>query len=412
MQIQSQEQKAPEQPQNVDRSRNYEKELADVIYMFLEEGGKGILLYDRSEDISASDLAETLKDGEFITDTVSCENVEWDDRVNIPNESLRVRYVEGSRKETTYIVSREKMIEVLSAILEANKENRSYIKLDSKERTPMNKVNAPEEYMNSDDDKKRLLEELQGKVNQIIAEKEPTNKKDSKIESVEPTVETNNVTSRQADKVLSPEESLIKMINDNRDVLLANGFTEQDIQDAISNGSTNMDDKTAQHLFLIESLKAFGVMDESKLVQLDQRIGGGYFTDGDIYGYDVTYGENQYRIVLEEKNLPPKESLEFGKTDDIEMLLKQKEMLEKFRGFDNSRTMRIKLAQVNKQIEAIQERGATKGKEVEGQTASRTVVTPKDIAEADTENKIASSEIYEANKHLYTHKEYEKYTKE
>lgn len=31
MQIQSQEQKAPEQPQNVDRSRNYEKELADVI---------------------------------------------------------------------------------------------------------------------------------------------------------------------------------------------------------------------------------------------------------------------------------------------------------------------------------------------------------------------------------------------
>ena len=162
---------------------------------------------------------------------------------------------------------------------------------------------------------------------------------------------------KKTDREVDPKESLIKMINDNRDVLLANGFTEQDIKDAISNGSTNMDDRTAQHLFLIESLKAFGIMDESKLIQLDQRIGGGYFTDGDIYGYDVTYGENQYRIVLEEKNLPPKESLEFGKTDDIEMLLKQKEMLEKFRGFDNSRTMRIKLAQVNKQIEAIQERG-------------------------------------------------------
>lgn len=227
MQIQSQEQKVPEQLKNADRSRNYEKEFADVIYMFLEEGGKGILLYDRSEDISARDLAETLKDGEFITDTVSCESVEWDDSVNIPNESLRVRYVEGSRKETTYIVSREKMIEVLSAILEAKKENRSYIKIDPKERIPMNKFNAAEDYMNSYDDKKRLLEELQGKVNQIIAKSETSNKKDGKIEIVEPTVETNNVTSRQADKVLSLEESFIKMNNDNKEILLANGFTEQ-----------------------------------------------------------------------------------------------------------------------------------------------------------------------------------------
>ena len=399
MQIQDQKQKTLEQPQNVDRSRNYEKELADVIYMFLEEGGKGILLYDRSEDISARDLAETLKDGEFITDTVSCESVEWDDRVNIPNESLRVRYVEGSRKETTYIVSREKMIEVLSAILEANKENRSYIKLDSKERTPMNKVNAPEEYMNSDDDKKRLLEELQGKVNQIIAENEISNKKDGKIERVEPTVETNNVTSRQADKVLSPEESLSKMINDNKDILLANGFTEQDIQDALVNGSINMDDKMTQHLFLIESLKAFGIMDEAKMVQLDKRIGGGYFTDGDIYGYDVTYDEKQYRIVLEDKNLPPKESLEFGKSDDIEMLLKQKEMLEKFSGFYNSRTMSLKLKEVNKQIELIQK----------SQTKNNNVVTPRDIVEADVENKVASSEMNGIDQQLFTHKEYENY---
>jgi len=93
------------------------------------------------------------------------------------------------------------------------------------------------------------------------------------------------------------------------------------------------------------------------------------------------------------------------------MLLKQKEMLEKFRGFYNSRTMKIKLAQVNKQIEAIQER-ETKVEEVDGQPSSRAVITSKDIAEADTENRIASSEIYEANKHLYTHKEYEKHTKE
>ncbi len=62
----------------------------------------------------------------------------------------------------------------------------------------------------------------------------------------------------------------------------------------------------------------------------------------------------------------------------------------------------------DRQIEAIQER-ETKGEGIEGQAASSVVVTPKDIAEADTENRIASSEIYEANKHLYTHKEYENY---
>lgn len=39
---------------------------------------------------------------------------------------------------------------------------------------------------------------------------------------------------------------------------------------------------------------------------------------------------------------------------------------------------------------------------------SKEVITSKDIAEADRETKIASSEINEANKHLDTHKEYEK----
>lgn len=38
---------------------------------------------------------------------------------------------------------------------------------------------------------------------------------------------------------------------------------------------------------------------------------------------------------------------------------------------------------------------------------SKGVITPKDIAEADREAKIASSEIYVADKHLHTHREYE-----
>lgn len=186
MQIQEQKQKTSEQPQNVDRSRNYEKELADVIYMFLEEGGKGILLYDRSEDISARDLAETLKDGEFITDTISCESVEWDDRVNIPNESLDVRYVEGSRKETTYIVSREKMIEVLSTLIQAKEEDIPYVVLDSKEKVQMNQFTTHDENINEDDYKRRLIEELESKLNQITTDNEISNRKDDKIKGITP----------------------------------------------------------------------------------------------------------------------------------------------------------------------------------------------------------------------------------
>lgn len=43
---------------------------------------------------------------------------------------------------------------------------------------------------------------------------------------------------------------------------------------------------------------------------------------------------------------------------------------------------------------------------------SKGVITAKDIAEADRECEIASSEICVADKHLHTHKEYEKYTEE
>lgn len=355
-----------------------ELEYADEIYIFVSEDMKGLKFIDRSPSWVEQKFAGQLPEGVFHSDVHSMSQAEWDEEVNEPNGTKLIHYRDGSNNARTYMVSAEKFQEILETIMVAQKDGKGEFVIDTRDR-------EKEVVRNSE-------------VLETSAEQ--------KLETTE-----TSTADKKTDKEVDPKESLIKMINDNRDVLLANGFTEQDIQDAISNGSTNMDDRTAQHLFLIESLKAFGIMDESKMVQLDQRIGGGYFTDGDIYGYDVTYGENQYRIVLEEKNLPPKESLEFGKTDDIEMLLKQKEMLEKFRGFDNSRTMRIKLAQVDRQIEAIQERG-TKGEEVEGQTASRAVVTPKDIAEADTENRIASSEIYEANKHLYTHREYEKYTKE
>lgn len=357
-----------------------ELEYADEIYIFVSEDMKGLKFIDRTPSEAEQKFAGHLPEGVFHSDIHSISQAEWDEEVNEPNGTKLIHYRDGSNNARTYMVSAEKFQEILQTIMMAQKDGKGEFVIDTRDR------------------EKEVVRDSE--VLETSAEQ--------KVETMETKATASPTADKKTDREVDPKESLIKMINDNRDVLLDNGFTEQDIQDAISNGSTNMDDKMAQHLFLIESLKAFGVMDESKLIQLDQRIGGGYFTDGDIYGYDVTYDEKQYRIVLEEKNLPPKESLEFGKTDDIEMLLKQKEMLEKFRGFDNSRTMRIKLEQVDRQIEAIQER-ETKGEDVEGQTASSVVVTPKDIAEADTENRIASSEIYEANKHLYTHKEYENY---
>jgi len=389
MQIQKQEPPPRRAERESDRER--EMQLADVIYLFVEEGGKGIRLYDRSDDISAIALAESLKEGEFITDSM-VELVEWDKDLNIPNGSILVRYREGTRKETTYIVSGKKITEVLNTISKGIEEGKEYFIVDSKEKEIVNEGISQEEKekLNSSNkfDKNSFLTD---DLKQINPDDKYSNKKDGKIEGVEPTVEIHNENSKQEDKVLSPEESLIKMINANKDILLANGFTEQDIQDALVNGSINMDNKMTQHLFLIESLKAFGIMDESKMVQLDKRIGGGYFTDGDIYGYDVTYDEKQYRIVLDDKELPPKESLEFGKSDDIKMLLKQKEMLEKFSGFYNSRTMSLKLKEVKKQIELVQK----------GQTKNNNVVTPRDIAELDKNNKIVLSEIAKIDNYNY-----------
>jgi len=389
MQIQKQEPPPRRAERESDRER--EMQLADVIYLFVEEGGKGIRLYDRSDDISAIALAESLKEGEFITDSM-VELVEWDKDLNIPNGSILVRYREGTRKETTYIVSGKKITEVLNTISKGIEEGKEYFIVDSKEKEIVNEGISQEEKekLNSSNkfDKNSFLTD---DLKQINPDDKYSNKKDGKIEGVEPTVEIHNENSKQEDKVLSPEESLIKMINANKDILLANGFTEQDIQDALVDGSINMDDKMTQHLFLIESLKAFGIMDELKMVQLDKRIGGGYFTDGDIYGYDVTYDEKQYRIVLDDKELPPKESLEFGKSDDIKMLLKQKEMLEKFSGFYNSRTMSLKLKEVKKQIELVQK----------GQTKNNNVVTPRDIAELDKNNKIVLSEIAKIDNYNY-----------
>lgn len=361
-----------------------ELEYADEIYIFVSEDMKGLKFIDRTPSEAEQKFAGKLPEGVFHSDIHSMSQAEWDEEVNEPNGTKLIHYRDGSNNARTYMVSAEKFQEILQTIMVAQKDGKGEFVIDTRDR------------------EKEVVKDSEVLETSV----------EQKLETTETKTTGSPTANKKSNKEVSPEESLIKMINDNRDALLANGFTEQDIEDALQETSINMDDKIVQHLFLIESLKSFGVMDESKLVQLDQRIGGGYFTDGDIYGYDVTYDEKQYRIVLEEKDLPPKESLEFGKTDNLEMLLKQKEMLEKFRGFYNSRTMRQKLAQVNKQIETIQERGTTKGEEVEGQTASKAVVTSKDIAEADTENRIASSEIYEANKHLYTHKEYEKYTNE
>ena len=171
----------PYRGDNKEVEREHEKVLADVIYLFLEEGGKGIRLYDRTDEVDKSDSKKDLNDGEFIVDT-AFDEVEWDKEINGPKTPLLVRYREGSRKETTYIVSEEKLQEVLSTIEKAREEEKNYCTIDTNERiinnlegktniSPKNIAEADKKYGVTPTDINRIDELLLDGIDNIKEEK-------------------------------------------------------------------------------------------------------------------------------------------------------------------------------------------------------------------------------------------------
>ena len=112
-----------------------EMELADEIYLFVEVGGKrdgnrGIKFYNRPLSKAEEMFAGGLPDGVYLTDKASIKPVEWDDKVNKPNETVRVHYMDGTHDATTYMLTTSKMAQVLDAINEAVKRGEKRIRID------------------------------------------------------------------------------------------------------------------------------------------------------------------------------------------------------------------------------------------------------------------------------------------
>lgn len=156
------------------------------------------------------------------------------------------------------------------------------------------------------------------------------------------------------------ENNYINMVKENYELLIQLGINKEELDEIVSGDKRNypnMDNKIVEMVFFIETLKTFGLFSGEKRLQRDTRLGGGFYTDGYIYGYDLTYADDKYRIVLDDKYITDeRKCLEFGKTDDIEMLKQQKEMLEKFKGFSNSQTISRKLNFVEQNIKLLQAR--------------------------------------------------------
>ena len=95
-----------------------EKELEDIVYIFTSSKDIGIKFYDRTPEPGSqvAKLIGTPPKGKYITDLSSISVEKWDDEMNIANGTKMVRYMDGSVKVTTIIVSEEKMLEILEKI--------------------------------------------------------------------------------------------------------------------------------------------------------------------------------------------------------------------------------------------------------------------------------------------------------
>lgn len=109
-------------------------QLADEIYIFPIGSTSGIKFYDRTPDKVVQELTGTIPEGVFHTDEHSIADAEWDDRVNQPNQTIMVKYVDGSNRVTTYIVTEEKYREILETIGTPEKRSDGIIVIDTREK--------------------------------------------------------------------------------------------------------------------------------------------------------------------------------------------------------------------------------------------------------------------------------------
>ncbi len=87
-----------------------DKELADIIYIFVSPDKPGIKFYSRSPK-------SALHFGTFETDKKSISKAKWDDNVNAQEGATLFRVREGRVAVKTYIVSVEQMAKIVDSIV-------------------------------------------------------------------------------------------------------------------------------------------------------------------------------------------------------------------------------------------------------------------------------------------------------
>ncbi len=87
-----------------------DRELADIIYIFVSPDKPGIKFYSHSPK-------SALHFGTFETDRASISKVKWDDKVNTQDGAALFRVRDGSVTVKTYIVSIEQMESILDSII-------------------------------------------------------------------------------------------------------------------------------------------------------------------------------------------------------------------------------------------------------------------------------------------------------
>ena len=96
-------------------------ELANEVYVFYDKNSPGFKFYDRNPDPGSVEgrLIGVPPEGVYYTEEIETAN--WDDEINRPNETVPVRYINGTNQVTTIMVTIEEMDEIIKMLEEAEK---------------------------------------------------------------------------------------------------------------------------------------------------------------------------------------------------------------------------------------------------------------------------------------------------
>ena len=146
-----------------------------------------------------------------------------------------------------------------------------------------------------------------------------------------------------------------KMIQDNSYTLINNNITEEEIEHELSTTicKCNMDGEIERLLFVIETLKAFNIYYPDIKINNIKTLGGGFYEDGIIFGYNINVDNNDtYRIELTDFNEEELgyESLSYRTNTYKQLMEIELETLNKFKGFYNSETIEQSIKKLEEMI--------------------------------------------------------------